>query len=220
MKGKKIGHIEFKTIKDCYEYTKNIVNNEICNVDKAHLNFGFLIDLLNNHPDRDEKIGTGVHYFIIEPNRINQNGNAIYIIRNDGSSIDFSWRLCCGKDIKKSTFKYNLMNAMRNSIKEQTINYKQSNILKCCLCFITNLEYKNYHVDHKTKPFSVIMERFLKFNKFEHLTFDDSSVMNGAIFKQDEEFKYNWITYHNQEADYQILCGSCNSKKGNKIILN
>ena len=112
------------------------------------------------------------------------------------------------------------MNAMRNSIKEQTINYKQSNILKCCLCLITNLEYKNYHVDHKMKPFSVIMEQFLKFNKFEHLTFDDSSVMNGAIFKQDEEFKYNWIIYHNQEADYQILCGSCNSKKGNKIILS
>ena len=109
---------------------------------------------------------------------------------------------------------------MRNSIKEHTIAFKQSNMLKCCSCSIADLDYKNYHADHKTKPFSLIMEQFLKMNKFEHLTFDDSSVMNGAIFKQNEKFKYNWIDYHNQQADYQILCESCNSKKGNKILLS
>lgn len=216
MKGQSIGDLKFKTIQACYEYAKAIINSEICKVDETHPKFKFIIDLLENHPWKAEKIGDGVKYFIIEPNKINQTGNTIYVIRNDGSSVDFSWRLCCGKDVKKSTFTYNLTNAMRNSIKDYTTLFKRSNTLKCELCSITELEYNKYHVDHKTIPFSIIMERFLKFNNYEHLTFNSCPVVNSSVFKPDEVFQYKWIDYHNQYADYQILCGSCNSKKGNK----
>jgi hypothetical protein len=33
-------------------------------------------------------------------------------------------------------------------------------------------------------------------------------------------FEKAWTDYHNKIADYQILCGYCNSKKGDKLEFN
>jgi hypothetical protein len=216
MKGRRIGSLEFKSITACYEYARKIINSEIGKFEANHPTYNFLIDLLENHPEKNEKIGCGVNYFIIEPNRLNPTGNGVYIIRNDGSCIDFSWRLCCGKNKNASTYNYNLTFAMRNAVKEYTIGYKQSHELKCEVCLITNLEYSQYHVDHKTTPFSLIVEQFLQVNKCNNISFNDCYLSHSAEFKQDEPIKNKWIEYHNQVADYQILCASCNSSKGTK----
>ena len=68
-------------------------------------------------------------------------------------------------------------------------------------------------VDHKDKPFITMVRDFLK----DHPGMTDA-VQNDASgagwFIADETIKETWVLYHKVNATYQILCKSCNSKKG------
>ena len=63
----KIGNKSFRTKRESLDYTRSLINNlGCCVIDAKHPNFEFFISLLNHHPEKDEKIGTGVkniHYY-------------------------------------------------------------------------------------------------------------------------------------------------------------
>jgi hypothetical protein len=50
--------------------------------------------LLNRHNEREEKIGVGVDYFEVEAAPDSFSGRCFWIVRKDGSRIDFSLRHC------------------------------------------------------------------------------------------------------------------------------
>ncbi len=52
----------------------------------------FLLDLLNKHPRKAEKIGSGVKYFTVE--KAQGGTQCFYITRVDGSRSDFSFMKC------------------------------------------------------------------------------------------------------------------------------
>ena len=64
-----IGELEFKTKKECEDYTRNIINNlGCCIINKDHTHFSFFDKLIQNHPKCDDKKGIGIDYFYIQPN--------------------------------------------------------------------------------------------------------------------------------------------------------
>lgn len=66
-----IGEKGFTTKKECENYTRKIINNlGCCKIEKSHSDFNFFYDLIKNHPESDEKIGSGIDYFFIQPNPI------------------------------------------------------------------------------------------------------------------------------------------------------
>jgi len=81
---------------------------------------------------------------------------------------------------------------------------------QCCRCEAK----ENLTVDHMTLPFSEIAERFLL--KFEHLPELEKDHENATWRFKDPGVAHHWRLHHDSMADYQILCRSCNSKKGNK----
>jgi hypothetical protein len=213
-----IGDIGFKTKKECENYTRNIINNlGCCVIDKNHDKYTFFINLLNNHPNVIEKKGLGIEYFYIEPNPLIKKYYQTKIKRIDGSHIDFSW-VSCSKFQKNKTNEQNLVNAMRNSISFHIINFKQKNRLNCMFCDIENELYENYHVDHNYPSFNTLKNNFLSLTKKQIPTsFDDCPIYNTAIFKsEDEDFKNEWIEYHNNNCNLQILCRNCNLTKSKK----
>lgn len=101
----------------------------------------------------------------------------------------------------------NQMQAMRNAIIPSL--QKQNLGMECNLC--GSKEYLT--VDHKTIPFIDIAEGFLSF----YPNFETGTPVNklGHYFI-DGKLEQEFITIHDELADYQLLCRSCNSKKGAK----
>jgi len=196
------------TSQDSYKkYAKLIIKSlGYCIIDKDHDKFEFFCNLINNHPHKEEKIGVGIKYFSINPNPIQINSIHLTIMREDDTEIDFSYN-----PFKKRT----LSDLMRYSIKDITIEYKRNQEkLICNLCQIENLLYSEYHTDHNKIPFSILRDNFLQITNQPKPTNFNEYVFN----QEDIVFKNEWINYHNNNCDFQILCKICNSKKSNKII--
>jgi hypothetical protein len=98
---------------------------------------------------------------------------------------------------------------MRFVIKQDMDDYRDRAKDHCALCDATT----TLAVDHKDTPFSAIKSEFIAMHGVPELR--DWSVGAPKIFK-DFELEARWIKYHASRATYQILCKSCNSKKGTK----
>lgn len=89
-----------------------------------------LREVLDRHPDRDVKIGTGVDYFFIGRTRddvhrrFNVGVDAIgfWIQRVDGTKVDFSYLTA----IRNNTPKSNAKESLRIAVTDQRLNYRAS----------------------------------------------------------------------------------------------
>ena len=212
-----IGDLEFKTKKECENYTRNIINDlGCCVIQKDNTHFSFFASLIQNHPEYEDKKGVGIDYFYIEHNPLIRKNYQMGIKRLDGSEIVFSWVYCC--QFRERTTSDYLLKAMREAIKYDTIKYKQQSDLICNFCKTEKELYENYHVDHHNPSFQTLKDNFLKLTKKQvPLSFGDCKKYNVIIFKdEDEEFKNDWVDYHNKNCNFQILCRDCNLRKKKK----
>ena len=210
-----IGNILFKTKKSCYIYAKNIIDNiGVSIINKEHAQYSFFINLLNNHPECNTKIGVGINYFYIVRDTYNKKAYKTMIKRTDNTEIDFSWKYCC--EFKKRSILYDLNNAMRSAVRDYTFKYKCNNKLICKYCNIKNAN--SYHVDHEKPSFNTLKNNFLKnTNKQIPSSFDELPKLNLTIFSaNDKDFENEWVMYHNTNCNLQILCESCNLTKSKK----
>jgi hypothetical protein len=210
-----IGELEFKTKKECENYTRNIINElSCCIINKDHTYFNFFDNLIKNHPEYDDKKGIGIDYFYIQPNPLIRKYYQTMIKRLDGIEIDFSWVYCC--QFKERTTSDYLLMAMREAIKYDIIKYKQKQSkLICNFCKTENELYENYHVDHHNPSFQTLKDNFLQLTKKQiPLSFGDCKIYKLTIFKdEDDDFKNDWVDYHNKNYNFQILCRDCNLRK-------
>lgn len=119
----------------------------------------FLLDLLQLHPRKEEKIGCGVAYMkrTVSPT---WKTACFQLVRYDGSSTEFSWREC----LYPSTHDADIKKACREAIKEQIEQAKKAayEIVGLC-CPITGEELTkvNLHIDHEPPmTFAVIYEQW------------------------------------------------------------
>lgn len=211
----------FSSKKAVDDYIRKIKNQIIIETGNAEILpndkwFDFLIEIVNVHNDKIEKIGNGIHsfYFIKDIYKNDQ----LRIKHNDLSTIDCSYMYSKITQKNEDQIMNRYLNeALRNSIKDQMFDYKKKQlILKCNYCGDEN----SCEIDH-VKPFHMIKTEFLKtINKDEiPLEFEDD-IENSCsrIFKQcDQEFENKWTQYHKEQATYQVLCKTCNRKKSGKI---
>tara|TARA_R110000868_G_scaffold269469_3_gene528829 strand:+ start:213 stop:860 length:648 start_codon:yes stop_codon:yes gene_type:complete len=210
-----IGSIGFKTKKAATDYTRTQVKLlGVCIIKKDNLAYEFFENLIQNHSEKYEKIGVGVDYFEIRTHSVYKNLSML-LHRIDGSNIDFSWVHCC--EFKPRLPITNFKSALRMAIFPQTLEFKQNNNLICNICNANDLEWSQYEVDH-IKPFSLLMPEFISIMTYPMPEiFDDCPVKNNAIFRiEDTPLKEEWINYHLQYANLQILCTTCNRTKSNK----
>lgn len=98
----------------------------------------------------------------------------------------------------------NVMQAMRLAIRSGTFGAFIKS-LECAECKAT----ENLTVDHKTVPFKTIAENFIA-------EFDNPLIQNDSEGGWSLQDPTHFMIYHDALADYQTLCRSCNSSKGDK----
>ena len=210
-----IGNIGFKSKRECQSYARMTINNlGRCKIMKGDDAFEFMYNLIRNHPHFEEKRGSGIDYFYIQRNAMNPKGLETMIKRMDGSDVDFSWVYCC--QFKQRTEHDELVKSMRSAIKECIMEYKQQQpTLICSYCKKTDENYGNYHVDHEHPSFLVLQTTFLQsVQKPIPSSFTDCPKSHVTQFKEeDEEFRNEWLLFHNSHCNYQILCQTCNLRK-------
>lgn len=89
-----------------------------------------LREVLERHPDRNEKIGEGVKHFLIgrpadDPTRrfpVKPTDTCIWIERVDGTRVDFSYETA----VRKGTPKTDAKEALRSTVEAQRISYRDS----------------------------------------------------------------------------------------------
>jgi hypothetical protein len=90
----KIDTREFKQAGDGMAFFKAMLNRYRVG-DRVNEDDGLdLTALLNRHDERDEKIGSGIDYFIVEAAPDGHNGRCFWIVQTDGSRVDFSYKHC------------------------------------------------------------------------------------------------------------------------------
>jgi 5-methylcytosine-specific restriction endonuclease McrA len=209
-----IGEVTFKTQKAALEYARaKIYGYGVGRYSVGSEQASFLFDLLDNHHEKYIKLGTGVAYFHIVPNETNRKALATYIEHPNGEVTDFSWAGCAKNNTTKS-YDAQLAQAMRNEIVGQILSFKNCSEKVCESC---GYHGGDLHVDHVT-PFKNLARSFLVFTEFpKPQKFTPCPVNNSPRFSdQDEAFADDWAEYHSTYSDLQILCATCNLKKGTK----
>ena len=105
----------------------------------------------------------------------------------------------------------NMLEAMRGAIQPQMRKFAISAPDHCAVCGSKEL----LSVDHKDTPFIVFVRDFLKGQPGMNEAVDNDGTGAGWYIA-DPELKERWVLFHKVNATYQVLCKSCNAKKGAK----
>jgi hypothetical protein len=212
----RLGELTFKTKKACEVYVRNTLSEIGCvRVGQEHHKWSFLNDLINNHPNKTDKTGSGVDYYWIKKNPMGQ-GLATMIKRADGTEVDFSWRYCC--EFKRRLIAEDITRAMRTAITDDIIEFKNSfgYNFTCSLCKRQGPKSHDFHADH-VRPFCHLKNEFLS-NEPVHPTKCADTLVGAPRFHADDtEFEQRWVRFHKNKAQLQILCASCNLSKSDNI---
>ena len=201
-------------------YVKNEMYNSIGfgYYEAGGIQYDFLYKLICRHPCFEWLRGIGhIKAFQLEPNFLNHSNIHMLLVLEDGFKHPISWNKCITSitHTPEERAKVRLISAMRDAISPDTMEFKRNAILKCMFCD----SVKNLHTDHSSISFKTISTEFLLESIASGGTiptkFDSDPITCINRFKtEDIEFAKSWVAYHKSKAVYQILCATCNIKKG------
>lgn len=178
--------------------------------------FDNMIEVLNNHPEKEKKIGPGINKIGIEKNDFNHR--QFFLLRNDGTKEHFSYVKCyCPKKMFSE-----FSSAMRRVIRDQIVDFKIKNFKKGMLCPISQTQLlmaDDIHVDHENPTFEQIVRSFIKENNINVENIVYEKVVTGGRECADIDLNKKFYDFHKKEAKLRILSVKANltRKKGPRI---
>jgi hypothetical protein len=204
-----IGKLSFKSKQESYEFTKKFIYNlGPCVIGKNHEHFGFFMDLIEPAKYPPESIES------FEILKYPGCGKTLHL---QVSTIDIkhksiSWVDCSRRLLKIDSHKTMLISAMRRAIQTHIDQFRNDNPFICKLCECSS---ENIQVDH-IEPFDALYKLFILENTPPD-TFAKNEYGMWLFQEKDKEYSEKWITYHEKNAKFQMLCRECNIFKSNKI---
>lgn len=206
-----IGGLFFTSKKAIKDNTRKLIRElGICKIDVDNNAFKYFMDLINLHPNKDEKIGCGIKAFIIRRHPTLKNEFETSILRIDDTEEVFSHSKCI--DAKTTTFG-DLNACMRNAIEKDIQHFRINQKLVCKIC---NANEGDFEIDH-IYPFCNIRDDFIKEYGTSPTRFDKNKLHRLVFLEEDNDYRDKWIEYHNRIAKFQVLCKKCNRLKSNKL---
>ena len=189
----------------------------------------FLLAILENHSEYEEKCGCGISEFYVNPaldpaHRASGKGKHITFVRLDDTVDSFSYNHCLTFPAKgkKECGDRELRYALRESIRPQIQAFKKHDserdvpdqCLPCPECDSMYEDHNPFHVDH-VEPFSRLVDTFLQtYQYFPPQSYGKTITRRWAFKPEDKHIEDDFIDFHARHAKYQFLCSICNIKKG------
>lgn len=215
----KAGGKTFKTKTTLTNYCKYVLNNAELNSILEGEWFEVVNDVLRMHECYSEKT-KGLDYKIgVRTCFINPRNRQFFILRSDGSDTDFSFYKAMSSTSKQTRIKQ----ILRESIKEQTIDYKDKYFLLhqdsqgYVVCPETNLKIKkkDSHIDHYPLQFDEIIKEWsfqfeIDSESIELLAPGD----NATVWKfKDENILDSFVQFHEYVAAYRVVLNKVNLQR-------
>lgn len=160
------------------------------------------------HPEAEGKIGAGVAHFEVRLNlwrdRIKQRG--LWIVRLDGSEIDFSIYMCDPSWANPERMRrYHLNEAAREAVQESVFAYKSARFAEAAICEVTGraLTWAEAHVDHDDPwPFRRILSEWEAGQNGQEVAFRD----DGMTFAfRDQDMRAAFRRFHDDRAVLKLV---------------
>ncbi|MEQ8469393.1 DCL family protein [Coleofasciculus sp. E1-EBD-02] len=206
-----IGDYDFPSKKSLMDNVRSILNKYCPGQCLDQQDFKLISLLLERHPEASKKIGCGINSIKVDiPQEWGNTRNAykcFWVIRQDGTCIDFSYREC----ISRSTPKAKFYSACREAVKDQIIEFKQKKFSQLNTATA-------FDVDHVI-PFVQIVEEFIQINKIDvtKVSYNSAKKAGRSEF-EDTVLVKAWQIFHKQKAKLQILEHSQNLRKPRKAV--
>jgi hypothetical protein len=174
--------------------------------------FYFMRDLLDQHPEAEQKIGVGVAKIFVDTAGM-YSTKCFHVLRRDGTKTDFSYSEC----LAETSHKNKVRRAFRFSVDPYILDFKMQRFGngEKAYCPDTGevLSLLTTHVDHVApKTFDNLVSAFIEAEK---TSFDDIAIspnldnqVGDRLANQDLERR--WIDYHNANAILELVSHAAN----------
>lgn len=188
-----------------------------------HIDEDIIRELIRYHPTKNIDINN-IEWLKMKNRSPFNKISLFYKYKNNTKEDDISWRTCIrnlyGKYVHdKETIK-SVQQAFRNEIHGGTKSqYFINNTYiidgiyfgECANCHIhTN----NITTDHFPLPYKKIIDDFIQENHIDLSTIQIYENEQNEIKLQNREIASMWLNYHDYQAQYRLLCNSCNCHFG------
>lgn len=175
----------------------------------------FLRDLIERHPERDQKVGVGIRRFFVAADGFGRR--CFWLERVDGSRTDFSFKSC----LTPPTHETDVRQALRHLITEQIIAFRDNafSLSPEVPCAITGamVNSDGSHIDHRPPlTFLGLIESFFAGSGLSYETVPVKPTADGdtATYLADEQIANAWCEYHRANAVLQIVTKRANLSQG------
>lgn len=206
----KLNNIEFTSKNKVRQYVQdNILKQYPVKHDLSNDHLEVIKDLLQHHPNREHKLGSGVKRVWLQPNKFNHK--EFWLERTDGSITDFSYLQCLTPSKKLNKVKQ----AMRRSIEWHVWGFREDYFKNHAVdglidCPILGIKVDKYHaeVDHiAPDTFDAIANDFIKdyIPDLENVPITNN--VDGLIGVEftDKELEKKWYFFHLVRAKLRVI---------------
>ena len=191
---------------------KEILNKYYIGDTLNECDFRTVVDVLEYHPERDDKVGCGIKSIQIVKEEV-YGHRRFDLVRTDGSRQDFSYI----KSLQSDNLHFkDVMNAMRFCVLDQVRGFKNDAYgnKKYVRCAITglNMQKKDAHTDHKPPlTFDMLVFNFLRERqlRIEDIQVEDTAFVS-CLDLADKTIKAEWQQYHEENAQLQVVLDHAN----------
>lgn len=209
-----IGGLQFGSQKALREYCRALLYARTIEPEGQK----FLLDLLQRHPEAEEKIGVGVSEFYVDGNE--WGNRCFHVKRIDGSRSDFSFESC----IKPPTPAQDAVKGFREAVKDQIFAFKDRSFAATAMvpCAITGspVHEANAHVDHRPpETFLALVNRFVTQEgiALADVRVNDTVDLSTVTQLADAALAARWQAFHAANAVLQITSARANLSQGGRL---
>ncbi len=210
----------FKSMAKVADHIRFIVGRYVDYESLDNEDVEFMLAILERHPRASEKIGCGVISMHIESTmEFGGRSRGFWLLRNDGTGTDFSWRKCLR--MKPVGHDANVRSALRAIVASDVATYKHALFggladkdgLVRCPKTGRMITFDESQVDH-VEPFAVLVDRWLAecgltYDAIEVIGFGDGQAVK---MLKDSSLASRFRLWHNSHAQLRIIAQSENAK--------
>jgi hypothetical protein len=167
----------------------------------------FLLDLIQLHPEVEQKIGSGIAAFSVEQN---DGSRGFWLTRVDGSRTDWSFLACLAPPTPEQESLAGLRSAVRDQIEAFRVSMLARSDLRCAVSNAP-LNAENIHVDHDP-PFQDLVLRFLAPRAMPLATVRVKPTTDGSTVTElaDDALRVLWTEFHRTNAGLRAVTRQVN----------